>query len=53
VYPAEMNYLLMKEAKVTKRFEGGDKRPFHEIEEEQKRKNLKMFFDKYPDLKEA
>jgi hypothetical protein len=52
VYAEEKSSLILKGSKKTSRFEGGDKRPFHEIVEEVKRKNLRMFFDKYPDLKE-
>mmetsp|Transcript_16020 Transcript_16020/g.24852 ORF Transcript_16020/g.24852 Transcript_16020/m.24852 type:complete len:174 (+) Transcript_16020:689-1210(+) len=52
VLPEEKNYIQIRGVAKTSRFEGGDKRSFEEILAERDRKNLKMFFEKYPDLEE-
>lgn len=51
-YPEEQSGIKIKGAAKTNRFEGGDKRSFEEIKREVDTKNLKMFFNKYPDLEE-
>lgn len=48
----EKNFLLIKGAKQTDRFSNKDKRDFEERLEENKKKNLDLFFSKYPGLKE-
>mmetsp|Transcript_473 Transcript_473/g.930 ORF Transcript_473/g.930 Transcript_473/m.930 type:complete len:336 (+) Transcript_473:387-1394(+) len=53
LYPEEKSFIQIKGVAKTSRFEGGDKRSFEEIKKDVDSKNLNMFFDKYPDLREV
>lgn len=52
LFPEESTYIQIKGAAKTKRFDRGDKRTFEAIQAEQDKKNLDMFFVKYPGLAE-